>query len=270
MKLASLKHGRDRRLVVVSRDLTRATDAFTVVPTLQAALDDWERLAPRLADLAETLEHGSVPSFRFHEHDCAAPLPRAFACLGSEGQGRGLQRWPSHGALGPRDPATAGSEDQSIGFRQGMAAITGDVPGELRLLMLVNRMALVNRSAKAPAEQADATLLLPPAAYSPVCLTVDELGASWTGSAARLSISVQVNGRAAAAIDASGVDFAALAAEASDAAAPPAGGILVALLEEAGQPPLHFGDTVRVEARDAGGHSLFGAIEQEVRPSGRG
>jgi 2-keto-4-pentenoate hydratase/2-oxohepta-3-ene-1,7-dioic acid hydratase in catechol pathway len=29
------------------------------------------------ADLAESLEHGSLPSFRFHEHDCASPLPRA-------------------------------------------------------------------------------------------------------------------------------------------------------------------------------------------------
>jgi len=52
MKLASLKHGRDGRLVVVSKDLTRATDAFTVAPTLQAALDDWPRHGPRLADLA--------------------------------------------------------------------------------------------------------------------------------------------------------------------------------------------------------------------------
>src|SRR5262245_7813197 len=78
MKLASLKQGRDGRLVVVSRDLTRATDAFFVVPTLQAALDDWERVAPRRADLSELLVHGPVPSFRFHEHECAAPLPRAY------------------------------------------------------------------------------------------------------------------------------------------------------------------------------------------------
>jgi fumarylacetoacetate (FAA) hydrolase len=78
MKLASLMHGRDGRLVVVSDDLTRATDAFPVVATLQGALDDWGRCAPRLADLAEGLEHGSVPSFRFHEHDCASPLPRAY------------------------------------------------------------------------------------------------------------------------------------------------------------------------------------------------
>ncbi len=78
MKLASLRQGRDGRLVVVSTDLTRATDAFFIAPTLQAALDDWERVAPKLSDLAEQLEHGSVPAFRFHEHDCASPLPRAY------------------------------------------------------------------------------------------------------------------------------------------------------------------------------------------------
>ena len=78
MKLSSLKQGRDGRLVVVSKDLTRATDAFFIVPTLQQALDQWDKVAPLLADLSEQLEHGSVPSIRFHEHDCAAPLPRAY------------------------------------------------------------------------------------------------------------------------------------------------------------------------------------------------
>jgi len=46
MKLSSLKQGRDGRLVIVSRDLTRATDAFFIVPTLQQALDDWEKVEP--------------------------------------------------------------------------------------------------------------------------------------------------------------------------------------------------------------------------------
>jgi len=45
MKLASLKHGRDGRLVVVSRDLTRCANASAIAPTLQAALDDWEAAA---------------------------------------------------------------------------------------------------------------------------------------------------------------------------------------------------------------------------------
>ena len=40
MKLASLKDGRDGRLVIVSRDLSRAVDATDIAPTMQAALDD--------------------------------------------------------------------------------------------------------------------------------------------------------------------------------------------------------------------------------------
>ena len=54
MKLASLKHGRDGRLVVVSRDLERATDASAVAPTLQAALDDWGAAEPRLTEIASS------------------------------------------------------------------------------------------------------------------------------------------------------------------------------------------------------------------------
>ncbi|EIM72498.1 fumarylacetoacetate (FAA) hydrolase [Nitratireductor aquibiodomus RA22] len=79
MKLATLKNGtRDGRLVVVSRDLTRCTDASFLAPTLQAALDDWARIAPHLAALSESLDHGSVPAERFHEHDALSPLPRAY------------------------------------------------------------------------------------------------------------------------------------------------------------------------------------------------
>ena len=52
MKLASLKHGRDGRLVLVSSDLAWFTDAFLIAPTLQAALDDWDRLEPDLRALA--------------------------------------------------------------------------------------------------------------------------------------------------------------------------------------------------------------------------
>ena len=78
MKLASLKHGRDGRLVVVSQDLNWFTDAFLIAPTLQAALDDWDRCGPRLEALAESLEHEAVPRGRFHERDAASPLPRAY------------------------------------------------------------------------------------------------------------------------------------------------------------------------------------------------
>ncbi len=35
-------------------------------------------MEPRLRALAEQVELGSVPTFRFHEHDCMSPLPRAY------------------------------------------------------------------------------------------------------------------------------------------------------------------------------------------------
>jgi len=77
MKLASLKHGRDGRLVVVSRDLTRCADAFTVAPTLQAALDDWAAAEPRLTEIADALEAGRISNVPFDQAKCAAPLPRS-------------------------------------------------------------------------------------------------------------------------------------------------------------------------------------------------
>ena len=78
MKLASLKHKRDGRLVVVSNDLAWCADAGHIVPTLQAALDDWDRYLPDLQNLATDLEHAVIPRERFHEHDAASPLPRAY------------------------------------------------------------------------------------------------------------------------------------------------------------------------------------------------
>ena len=78
MKLGSLKSGRDGRLVVVSHDLAWCADATHIAPTLQAALDDWERVAPQLELLATDLAHEAIPMMRFHERQAAAPLPRAY------------------------------------------------------------------------------------------------------------------------------------------------------------------------------------------------
>src|SRR5262249_49899135 len=78
MKLASLKGGRDGGLVVVSRDLAWCAEATHIAPTLQAALDDWEHVAPQLELLSTDLAHEAIPMMRFHERNAAAPLPRAF------------------------------------------------------------------------------------------------------------------------------------------------------------------------------------------------
>jgi fumarylacetoacetate (FAA) hydrolase len=59
-------------------DLTRASGVPHIAPTLQAALDDWKHVAPRLRDVAQMLESGAVPTERFHERDALSPLPRAY------------------------------------------------------------------------------------------------------------------------------------------------------------------------------------------------
>jgi fumarylacetoacetate (FAA) hydrolase len=77
MKLASLKGGRDGRLVVVSRDLSRCADVSAIAPTLQGGLDDWDAIAPKLEEVAHALEAGRIAGEPFDQTQCAAPLPRA-------------------------------------------------------------------------------------------------------------------------------------------------------------------------------------------------
>jgi fumarylacetoacetate (FAA) hydrolase len=169
MKLATVRNGtRDGRLVVVSRDLTRATSAELVAPTLQAALDDWMAAGPRLAGLAESLEVGAVPSDRFHEREAMAPLPRAYQWADGSAyvnhvelvrKARGAEMPPSFWTdplvyqggsdtlLGARDPIEAIDEAHGIDLEGEVAVVTGDVPvgvsteaagAHVRLVMLVN------------------------------------------------------------------------------------------------------------------------------------
>ena len=77
MKLASLKHGRDGKLVVVSDDLAWYADASHICATMQAALDDWDRIAPHLRLLATDLRNEAIPRERFHEHSTGTPRGRA-------------------------------------------------------------------------------------------------------------------------------------------------------------------------------------------------
>ena len=226
MKLATLRNGsRDGRLVVVSRDLTRCTDASFLAPTLQAALDDWRRVAPHLAALAESLEHGSVPSERFHEHDALSPLPRAYQWADGSAyvnhvelvrKARNAEMpetfWTdplmyqggSDAFLAPRDPIRMADEAWGIDMEGEVAVIVDDVPmgasveearDAIRLLMLVNDVSLRNLI---PAELGKGFGFFqskPSTAFSPVAVTPDELGDAWDGGKLDLALSVDLNGK---------------------------------------------------------------------------
>lgn len=249
MKLATLKDGsRDGKLALVSRDLTRYTDASFLAPTLQAALDDWERIAPHLATLAESLEHGSVPLARFHEHDAHSPLPRAYQWADGSAyvnhvelvrRARGaampesfwtdplIYQGGSDAFLPPRDPIRADSEDQGIDLEAEVAVIVGDVPmgatpaeaGEaIRLVMLVNDVTLRALTGPELAKGFGFFQSKPSSAFSPVAVTPDELGDAWDGGRLHLPLHVDVNGkplgRANAGVDMT-FDFPTLVAHAA-------------------------------------------------------
>ncbi|VAW02039.1 Fumarylacetoacetase [hydrothermal vent metagenome] len=225
MKLASLKQGRDGRLVVVSNDLTRYTDAGLIAPTLQAALDDWGNVSGHLAALAESLEHGAVPVERFHERECASPLPRAFQWADGSAyvnhvelvrKARGAEMpasfWTepliyqggSDSFIGPRDDIEMSQDDGfGIDMEAEIAVVVDDVPmgadatlaaSKIRLVMLVNDISL---RALIPGELAKGFGFFqskPSSAFSPVAVTPDELGAAWDGGKLHLPILVSLNG----------------------------------------------------------------------------
>ena len=226
MKLASLKNGRrDGRLVVVSRDLTRCTDASFLAPTLQAALDDWRRVAPHLAALAESLEHGAVPWERFHEHDALSPLPRAYQWADASAylnhvelvrKARGsdvpdnllaepiIYQGGSDAFVAPRDPIVMADEAWGIDFEGELAVIVDDVPvganaaqarDAIRLVMLANDVSLRYLAAGELAKGFGFYQSKPSSAFSPVAVTPDELGDAWDGGKAHLPLSVDYNGK---------------------------------------------------------------------------
>ncbi len=235
MKLASLKSGRDGRLVVVSNDLAWYTDAFLIAPTLQAALDDWDRCEPELRALAESLEHDAVPRGRFHERQAAAPLPRAYQWADGSAyvnhvelvrKARGAEMpetfWTdplmyqggSDGRLSPRDPIPLADEAWGCDLEAEIVVVTGDVPqgvsreealDHIRLVGLVNDVSLRNLI---PAELAKGFGFVqskPASALSPVLVTPDALGDRWQEGKLSGALLVQINaqdfGRADAGVD---------------------------------------------------------------------
>ena len=229
MKLASLKHGRDGRLVVVSRDLTRAADAFFIAPTLQTALDSWRDFGPRLEDLARQLEADAVPSFRFHEKHCASPLPRAYQWADGSAYVNHVELvrkarnadmpatfWTdplmyqggSDAFLGPRDPIAMPAEAFStpgygVDFEGEVAVVLDDVAmgasasealAAVRLVMLCNDVSLRNLIPGELGKGFGFFQSKPSSAFSPAAVTPDDLGDAWRGGKLHLPMLAQLNG----------------------------------------------------------------------------
>lgn len=223
MKLASLQHGRDGKLVVVSSDHCRYRSAEPVAPTLQAALDNWSICKPALQEMFDDLNECSDGE-HFDEQRCAAPLPRAYQWLDASAyvnhvelvrRARGAEMPPrlwseplmyqggSDAFLGPRQAIPLSDSSWGLDFEAEIAIITNDVPAgvspreaarHILLITLVNDISLRNLI---PAELEKGFGFLqskPPSAFAPIVVTPDELGDAWRDSKVHLPVFSFVNG----------------------------------------------------------------------------
>lgn len=225
MKLASLNHGRDGRLVVVSDDLSTCADAAAIAPTMQAALDDWASTAPRLEALARDLASGAVAGEGFAGADIAAPLPRAYQWADGSAyvnhvalvrQARGAElpdcfwhdplvyQGGSDRFLGARDVIELADEAWGCDMEAEVVVVTDDVPqgvsaeearGLIRLVGLINDVSLRNLIPGELAKGFGFYQSKPASALSPVFVTPDALGTRWRGGKLAGTLNVDLNGQ---------------------------------------------------------------------------
>jgi fumarylacetoacetate (FAA) hydrolase len=332
MKLATYKDGsRDGQLVVVSRDLSTAHYATGIAQTLQQVLDDWGFLSPQLQDLYVTLNQGKARhAFPFDPAMCMAPLPRAYQWADGSAYINHVElvraarnsevpesfytdplmyQGGSDDFIGPTDDVVVPSEDYGIDFEAEIAVITGDVPMSvtpeqaldgIRLVMIANDVSLRNLI---PAELAKGFGFFqskPATAFSPVAVTLDELGDAWDAGRVHLTLQSTWNGRKVGMCDAGPemtFHFGQLIAHIGKTRNVRAGSIIgsgtvsnkgvtdangktdwpkgysciaekraIETIQD-GKPStafMKYGDTIRIEMKGKDGQSIFGAIDQKI------
>ena len=331
MKLATYKDGsRDGQLVVVSRDLSTAHYATGIANKLQQALDDWGFISPQLQDLYDTLNQGRARhAFPFDAKQCMAPLPRAYQWADGSAYINHVElvrlarnsevpanyyteplmyQGGSDDFLGPCDNSPCMSEAFGIDFEAEVAVVTGDVkmgstPEQaldgIRLVMLANDWSLRHLIPDELAKSFGFFQSKPATAFSPVAVTLDELGDAWNQGRLSLTIQSAWNGRTVGMCDAGQemtFHFGQLIAHICKTRNVRTGSIVGSgtvsnratetdgkkewtkgysciaekrAIEtiQTGKPItdyMKFGDTIKIEMKGKDGQSVFGAIEQEV------
>jgi len=321
MKLASLKAARDGQLVVVNSDLSRCLDASDIAPTLQAALDNWSVCAPLLEARHQALTTQNMAAMDFAPQLCASPLPRAFHWVDASAyvnhvelvrKARNAEMpasfWTdplmyqggSDCFLGPTENIHLIDENWGLDFEAEVAVVVDDVPmgvsvaqaaQHIVLVMLVNDVSLRNLI---PAELAKGFGFYqskPSSAFSPVAVSLDELGDHWRAGKLHLPLRARRNetliGEPNAGQDMT-FDFPTLISHAAKTRPLCSGTILgsgtvsntdrqhgscclaeVRMLEilSAGKATTEFlqlGDRVRIDMLDHQQQSIFGCIDQQV------
>ncbi|WP_339901575.1 fumarylacetoacetate hydrolase family protein [Paraglaciecola polaris] len=332
MKLASIKKGRDGQLVLVNSALTKMTPVNDIAPTMQAALDNWATTEKQLNARYLELENGQIQGQEFIQTRCASPLPRAFQWADGSAYVNHVELvrkarnapmpssfWTeplmyqggSDSFLGPYEPITMPQSDGfGIDFEAEVAVITSDVPmgvsaqdalDYILFVMIVNDVSLRGLIPGELAKGFGFFQSKPSSAFSPVCVTPDELGEAWKDGKVHLPLLSTFNdelfGKPNAGVDMT-FNFGQLIAHAAKTRPLCAGTIIgsgtvsnklddgpgksvkaggdgysciaeIRMIETIlqGNPNtefMTFGDKISIEMLDHNGQSIFGKIEQTI------
>ncbi|HEX2582233.1 MAG TPA: fumarylacetoacetate hydrolase family protein [Dongiaceae bacterium] len=301
-----LQHAKDASAVAPTM-LAALRDWSRVAPLLRKAAEDWDEARPfdpaqAMAPLPQAPQWLDGSAYVTHvelvRRARGAEMPERFWTDPLMYQGA------SDNLLGPTDPILVASESYGIDLEAEVAVITDDVPmgispdeagAHILLLLLVNDVSL---RALIPDELAKGFGFVhskPASAFSPVAVTPDELGPAWRDGKVHLPLLSFINetslGHPDAGTDMT-FDFPTLIAHAAKTRTLSAGTIIgsgtvanrnyhdvgssclaerrmIETLEQ-GKPVtpfLKYGDHIRIEMHDPAGRTIFGAIDQQVRPT---
>lgn len=211
----------------------------------------------------------------------------------------GVLQGASDRFLAPREAIVLGDECWDLDLECTLAAIVGDVPqgidaagaaSRIRLFTLVNDLTLRSVLQVEFAKGLGFVQAKPLRAFAPVAVSPAALGRAWDGAHVHARVCCWVNGEPLGTLDSgrdAAFDFGEVIAYAARTRPLAAGTIVgtgtISNVEEANgfgclaekraieildgrtpSPYLRYGDTVRIEAYDDDGASLFGAMENTV------
>jgi fumarylacetoacetate (FAA) hydrolase len=225
MKLATLNNGtRDGALIVVRRDNAMYVDATDIAPSLQAALDDWDSVSPRLEKRFAALQAGDVQGEPLDMSALHSPLPRAYEWIDGSAyvnhvvlvrKARNAEppatlltdplvyQGGSGVFLRPTEDIVQHDTDLGLDFEAELVAILGDTPRatpasdaaqHIKLYTLVNDITL---RAVIPSElkkNFGFFVSKPASAFGPFAVTPDELGDHLQDGRIHLPMEVTYNG----------------------------------------------------------------------------
>ncbi|WP_137133271.1 fumarylacetoacetate hydrolase family protein [Rhizobium sp. FKY42] len=227
MKFATYHDGsRDGQLWVVSRDLSRAIPATGIADSLLAAIETWDKVAPKLQILSDRLNAGDEPfATPFDPKRCLAPLPRAPQWLDASAflnHGRLMDKafdnppnpdfetipliyqGASDDLRGPHADMEFPDDGLGIDMEGEFGVVLSDVPmgtsaeqalNHVRLLVQINDWSLRKLGPREMRAGFGFLQAKPSTAFAPVAITPDELGECWAEGRVHIRLHVEINSR---------------------------------------------------------------------------